>query len=283
MNDPAIIAHRGFAGVAPENTLGAMEAAAALEETGMLELDVQPAADGTPVVFHDDRLEGRRDGRPMTDETGLIWETPLESIQSAQVLGTDQTVPTLEAVLAAVPASVGVNVELKNPGTSTLFPGQSIDDETLTQQRSKWDPFVERVLEDCDEFDGEVLFSSFCEAAIASLHRKAPHYAVGTLVWDDLEAGLEIARRYDCAAIHPPRNAILGVDMVTTAYAGLDGSEPAIDILEIAHEEGRTVNVWTVETWCQFEALRAAGVDGIIAEYPGLGSWASSSYSRVRP
>ncbi|MCU4752411.1 glycerophosphodiester phosphodiesterase [Halobacteria archaeon AArc-curdl1] len=275
MTDPAIIAHRGFAGVAPENTLGAMEAAAALEETTMLELDVQPAADGTPVVFHDDRLEGRRDGRPITDETGIVWETPLETIQSAQVLGTEQTVPTLEAVLAAVPARVGVNVELKNPGTSMLFPGETLDDETLTQQRSKWDPFVERVLEDCGAFDGEVLFSSFCEAAIASLHTNAPEYAAAPLVWDDLEAGIETARRYDCAAIHPPRNAITGIGMVTTAYAGFDGSEPTIDILEIAHDEGRAINVWTVETWHQFEALRAAGVDGIIAEYPGLGSWGS--------
>lgn len=38
----------------------------------------------------------------------------------------------------------------------------------------------------------------------------------------------------------------------------------------MAHEEGRAVNVWTVDSWLQFDDLAAAGVDGIVADYPGL-------------
>ncbi|ELZ20512.1 glycerophosphoryl diester phosphodiesterase [Haloterrigena salina JCM 13891] len=277
MDSPAVIAHRGYAGVAPENTVAAAANAATNDETTMLEIDVQPAACGTPVVIHDERLEGdrTRDGRPLTDATGLVRETSLEEIRAARVLGTEETVPTLAELLEAIPETVGVNVELKNPGTADLRFGESLPVEDRDDRREVWTPFVERVIETCDAFDGELLFSSFCEGALAALREIAPRYAAATLVWDDLEAGLEIARRYDCEAIHPPRNAISGAPLADTEYAGFGAGEPEIDIIEEARAEGRTVNVWTAENWHQFEALAATGVDGIVADYPGLGTYAS--------
>lgn len=50
-----IIAHRGFSARAPENTLAAMEAAISAGADA-LEWDVQVAACGTPVLFHDSHL-----------------------------------------------------------------------------------------------------------------------------------------------------------------------------------------------------------------------------------
>ncbi|ELY48711.1 glycerophosphodiester phosphodiesterase [Natronorubrum bangense] len=266
-----VIAHRGYAGVAPENTVAAAIRAAEDGETTMLEIDVQPAACGTPVVLHDERLEGRRNGRPLTDASGLVWETSLETLQLARVLGTDETVPTLTEFLEAIPETVGVNVELKNPGTTDLRFAESLSDSVRAERREVWTPFVERVVDVCAGFDGELLFSSFCEGALAAIRDIAPEYAAAPLVFDDLEAGLEIARRYDCEAIHPPRNVIVGTGLATTSYAGFSDAAPDIDILETAHAEGRTVNVWTVTNWHQFDQLAAAGVDGIIADYPGLG------------
>ncbi|WP_306054120.1 glycerophosphodiester phosphodiesterase [Natronococcus wangiae] len=275
MVSPAVIAHRGYAGVAPENTVAAAVAAADRDGTAMLEIDVQPAACGAPVVFHDERLEGTRDGRPITDSEGLIWETPLEDLESTRVLGTEESIPTLETLLEAVPETVGVNVELKNPGTTNLRFAESLPARARESRREVWDPFVERVVDGCDAFDGEILFSSFCEGALAAARDVAPDYAAGALVWDDLEAGLEIGRRYDCEAIHPPRNAIAGTPLETEPYYGLPADEPALDVVEVAHDEGRTVNVWTIDTWTQFDQLAAAGVDGIIADYPGVATSAA--------
>ncbi|RKD95951.1 glycerophosphodiester phosphodiesterase [Halopiger aswanensis] len=271
-SQPAVIAHRGYAGVAPENTVAAAVRAADRDDTAMIELDVQPAACGTPVVIHDEHLEGTRprDGRPLTDADGLVWETPLEKLQETRVLGTDEAIPTLAAFLEALPDTVGVNVELKNPGTTDLRFGEALAPDERDARRDVWEPFVERVVDECRAFDGDLLFSSFCEGALASLREIAPEYAAAPLVWDDLEAGLAIADRYDCEAIHPPRNAVAGVPLATTEYAGFPAAEPAIDVLERTHEDGRAVNVWTVETWGQFDQLAAAGVDGIIADYPGL-------------
>ena len=269
--DPTVIAHRGFAGVAPENTVEAVVDAAE-RGAGMVEIDVQPAACGTPIVFHDARLEGTRDGRPVTDTEGIVWETPLEDITGANVLESGETVPTLAALLEALPETVGVNLELKNPGTTDLRFGQSLADDEREERRELWTPFLERVLADCAGFDGEILFSSFFEGAIAALRDQAPEYAAAPLVWDSLDESLEVARRYDCEAIHPPLNAVAGTSMAGEPYHGLPAGEPEVDVLEVAHEEGRAVTVWTVETWVQFDELRKVGVDGIIADYPGLGS-----------
>ncbi|RQG92691.1 glycerophosphodiester phosphodiesterase [Natrarchaeobius halalkaliphilus] len=273
MDTPAVIAHRGYAGVAPENTIGAAVRAAERSETSMIEIDVQPAECGTPVVIHDERLEGARDGRPLTDATGLVRDASRSKLAETRVLGTRESVPTLASLLEAVPATVGLNVELKNPGTASLRFSESLPQDERDGRRECWRPFVERVVSDCHGFGGEVLFSSFCEGAIAAVRDVDPKYAVAPLIWDDLEAGLEIARRYDCEAIHPPRNAITGSALATTKYAGFPPDEPAIDVLEIAHDEGRAVNVWTIETWHGFADLAAAGVDGIIADYPGLGTF----------
>lgn len=270
MADPTIIAHRGFAGVTPENTLAAARYTVDSTDVSMLEIDVQPAACGTPVVFHDERLDGHRDGRPTTDLEGYVRETSLHELRSADVLDSDEPIPTLEELLETVPETMAVNVELKTPGTAVERKGESLPETERDSRRAVWTPFVRSVVDDCDAFGGEVIFSSFYEGAIAALRAVEPRYAVAPLLWGDLEAGVEIARRYDCEAIHSPRNAIAGTDLAGTSYAGFSAEEPAIDLLEIAHEEGRTVNVWTVETWTQFDQLAAAGVDGIIADYPRL-------------
>ncbi|OVE83864.1 glycerophosphodiester phosphodiesterase [Natronolimnobius baerhuensis] len=281
MSGPSLIAHRGYAGIAPENTVGAAVRAAGHDATTMIEIDVQPAACGTPVVIHDTALDGRRDGRPLTDATGPVWDASLEALAETSVLGTDESVPTLRTLLEAIPDTVGVNVELKNPGCAPteLRVGEALDAATREERQAVWQPFVERVVDDCVEavFGGEVLFSTFCEGALAAVRDVTPHYGVAPLVWDDLEAGLELARRYDCEAIHPPRNVIAETALSSTAYAGFTASEPAVDVLETAHAEGRAVNVWTVETWQQAAQLEAAGVDGLIAEYPGVLEWAADA------
>ncbi|MFC7172752.1 glycerophosphodiester phosphodiesterase [Haloplanus litoreus] len=52
---PSVIAHRGFAGINPENTVAAVRMAA--DRADSVEVDVVACADGTPVVFHDARLD----------------------------------------------------------------------------------------------------------------------------------------------------------------------------------------------------------------------------------
>jgi len=72
---PEIVAHRGFSARAPENTLASLEAAL---ETGVesIEYDLQTAACGTPVLFHDPML-----GRT-TNGVGPLRRRPLAHLKA---------------------------------------------------------------------------------------------------------------------------------------------------------------------------------------------------------
>ncbi|WP_324664151.1 glycerophosphodiester phosphodiesterase [Haloarcula sediminis] len=267
--DVTVIAHRGFAGRYPENTVAAVEAAAnggpdaGHAPADMVEIDVVPTADGTPVVFHDDTLGGRADGG-LTDRSGTVWETDTETVTGARVLGTGQTVPTLTEVLDAIPASVGVNVEFKNPGSDDLAFETVLSGEALAVQADIWRPFTERVLDIVFEYDNDVLVSSFYEAALSTVHEQDRSVPLAVLVASDARAGLDIARRYDCDAIHVALDTVPGTPFFDDASHAVD------DLVAVAHDESRELNAYTVRTWYQARRLVGAGVDGLIADYPGL-------------
>jgi len=86
---------------------------------------------------------------------------------------------------------------------------------------------------------------------------------------EDIQTGLDITREYDCAALNVPWNMVQGTPFFDDEYY-VDGGFDDIDLVEVAHEENRKLNTYTVATWYQAQQLAGAGVDGIIADYPGL-------------
>ncbi|RAW44689.1 glycerophosphodiester phosphodiesterase [Halorubrum sp. 48-1-W] len=266
---PTLIAHRGFAGENPENTVTAVEAAAGPDvadarRADLVEVDAVATADGDVVLFHDDRLSERAGGLlGLTDAEGLVYETDTETVTNAEVLDSGETVPLLRDVLEALPTDVGVNVELKNPGRGDLRLGEKLPADELVERTAVWRPFVERVCSVLDDYDNEVLLSSFYEAALAA-SREVSSYPLAPILSESVEDGLEIADAYDAEAIHPPIGMIRG-----TPFS--EGTEDAgVGLVETAHAADCEVNVWTVETWYQALWLEAVGVDGIIADYAGL-------------
>ncbi|WP_276271676.1 glycerophosphodiester phosphodiesterase [Haloarcula litorea] len=256
MTAPSVVAHRGFAGQYPENTLAAMRGAAGAG-ADWVEVDVQPTADGDPVVFHDRRLDDGGESRGVTDGAGRVWDRSTAEVTSARVLDTDERVPTLAAVLDAIPGDVGVNVELKNPGTEAVRPGEALDGDAREAARERWQPFVDGVRAVVADHEHDVLFSSFCEGALAALDGNAGDAGVAVLVAPgSAEAGVAVARRYGVDALNVPVSAL-----ATDERATLTGAARDLDA---------TRNVWTVRDWR--DARRAVGwdADGIVADYPGL-------------
>jgi len=114
-DDTLIIAHRGAALHAPENTLASVHRAIE-DSTDYIEIDVQETADGEVVVFHDsDFMKTARN--PLT-----IWDARRTNIDAIDIGSwfdpayAAERVPTLEEVLLAAQGRARVNIELKYYG-----------------------------------------------------------------------------------------------------------------------------------------------------------------------
>jgi glycerophosphoryl diester phosphodiesterase len=95
---PMIIAHRGWHEPAPENSVAAFRAAADLG-VEMVEFDVQATADAKLVVYHDDAV----------DDVSIASL----SLMDLRDRLSPQPPPCLSEVLAALPPSIGLDIELK--------------------------------------------------------------------------------------------------------------------------------------------------------------------------
>jgi glycerophosphoryl diester phosphodiesterase len=110
-----IVAHRGAAGAAPENTMAAVRRA--IEDgTDWVEIDVQESADGAVVVVHDS------DFMKLAGEPLKVWNGTLDEIREIDVgswfspVFRSERVPTLQEVLAAAKGRSKVVIELKYYG-----------------------------------------------------------------------------------------------------------------------------------------------------------------------
>ena len=117
---PLLIAHRGGAGLAPENTLAAFENAVHRWGADMLEMDVQSTRDGEVVVIHDETVDRTTDGtgkiRDLTlaAASGTGCRVPFQGSRREPLLrGKGVTIPRFEEVLEALP-EVRLNVEAKD-------------------------------------------------------------------------------------------------------------------------------------------------------------------------
>ncbi len=125
-DDLVIVAHRGAAGRAPENTIAAVKAAIE-DRADWVEIDVQESADGRVVVVHDS------DFMKLAGIDSKVWDTPLEQIRSIDVGSwfaaefADQRVPTLAEVLSECRDRAAVVIELKYYGHDERLEERVVD------------------------------------------------------------------------------------------------------------------------------------------------------------
>jgi glycerophosphoryl diester phosphodiesterase len=116
---PLLMAHRGDAVHAPENSFAAFELALAAG-ADLIETDLWLTKDGVLVCHHDRTLER------VTDSTGAIPEMTLAELKQARVIGSycgqfdpahypEERIPTLKELLARTPQDRGLALELKDP------------------------------------------------------------------------------------------------------------------------------------------------------------------------
>lgn len=201
------IAHRGYHDLNRtvwENTLAAFERA--VEAGFAIECDLHLAADGVPVVFHDDMLE-RLCSLPGRTRDKLSTELALLTVG-----GTRERIPTFKQLLALVAGRVPIVVELK---------GCEGDD----------DDFAGAVLEDLDGYEGPVALMSFDHWLLRDLRALECPYPLGLTA--EGQRNEDLQRHEDAMR--------LGLDFVSYCAFHLPNR-----FIDGVRESGKPVITWTV-------------------------------------
>lgn len=109
-----IVAHRGYSEVAPENTVAALELAVQAGADAV-EFDLHTAADGTPVLFHDETLERTSNGYGPVASLSLEELRDLDAGSWFDRAFAGEPIPPLAEALEAVGGRIGrVYAEVKS-------------------------------------------------------------------------------------------------------------------------------------------------------------------------
>ncbi|MSP43228.1 MAG: glycerophosphodiester phosphodiesterase [Alphaproteobacteria bacterium] len=112
-----LYSHRGLfdnSGNAPENSLAAFQAS--VQNDYGMELDVQAAGDGTPIVFHDYTLDR------MTDAQGPVANHDRRTLCRLRLLQSQECIPTLADTLDCVAGCAPLLIEIKSPKGTRIGP-----------------------------------------------------------------------------------------------------------------------------------------------------------------
>ena len=220
-------AHRGASGHAPENTLAAFRAAVAFLADG-IECDVRADCDGAPVIFHDPTLK-RIAGRP-----DRLADLSLAQIKTVDAGGwfssrfSHETIPTLQETLAATPASVRLNLEIKSACVPAVI-------EQIVAMKAA----------------DRVVLSAFDHRLLHEARRLHPTLALGVLVnrepWD---AVIHTAQRLHAVSLNVPRSRVSATSVAR------------------AHRVGLEMHCYTVDEPGEMMRMMALGVDGLFTNYP---------------
>lgn len=181
-----IIAHRGFSGKYPENTLLSFEKAVEAS-CDAIELDVQLTKDGTLILFHDDsfdrlvRVKGYLKDHNWTDlekyhirkkVRGKTISAPIVSLETYLIWAKDQNIMTV--------------IELKN----NLHPYDGMEEKLIELIRKY-------------KIEDRILFCSFQKQSLLKLKSLAPHIPCGYLTKLKKEEDLSWIKKEQIEFVHP--------------------------------------------------------------------------------
>lgn len=243
---PLLMAHRGGAGLAPENTLAAFRRALEWWRADLLEIDVHATRDGEVVVIHDATVDRTTDG------SGPVAGFTLAELQrldagcrfspdggrSFPLRGQGERVPTLGEVLRAFPWA-RVNVEVKDRRA-----------QERVQEVVRSHGAVRRVLIAAGKRRNRSLFGGWPGAISAAE--------------DEVLAFWLHLRTRTTHLWRPPVDAF----QVPEVYGPLRVVSPRF--VREAHARNVAVHVWTVDEEADMRRLLGWGVDGIVTDRPDV-------------
>jgi glycerophosphoryl diester phosphodiesterase len=260
---PLIFAHRGGGGEAAESTLAAMQAAVARDPAVVIELDVRRSADGKLVVIHDATVDRTTNGQGRVAALDYRQLAALDAAYCAlpgtgrgtapakicrdpaaaarfPLRGKGHHIPLLSEVLAGLPRTTVVGIEVKEPG---------FEEELVGLLRAHGRP-------------PRLFIGSAQDEVAARLKLLLPaawHYFPRGAA-TRLATSVKLA---DGAMARP------AFDVLVIPRAAFGMRLDTAGMVRSAHELGLLVAYFTINDESAMEALLRAGADGIVTDYPG--------------
>ena len=226
-----LVAHRGYSGAYPENTLSAFAGAYACGAK-TVEFDVRKTKDGELVIYHDDTLE-----KLTGDETTIADHTYEELLQldAGEWFGREyrlERIPTLDQTLALLQSTnMRIFCELKDIGE---------------------DPdFANEVYAKCQEYDmlDRIVFLSFNYDYLTDIK---------TI---DSEQPIMVLASFGKSNLPTKYPA---------EYYGINMKTLTPKTIKAIHDAGAMVYCYTPDTKSQMLSLQRMGVDGVITDFADL-------------
>ncbi len=247
LSRPLVIAHRGGAGISPENTLFAFKRAFDLG-VDVLELDFHRTEDGELVVIHDSKVDRTTDG------TGAVAAMTLDEIKKLDAgfrwtndggktfpfRGKGIKIPTLREVFEAFP-TIKINIEPKYATPSPVKPLCDLITEFKRTEKVIVGTFRNEVLED---------FRQTCKGVATSASPSEVSFFLARY-----KLGLSESYSPEMQVLQIPEK--LGSLQIVTE-----------DYIKAAHERNLDVHVWTIDDIEDMKRLIGIKADGIMTNYP---------------
>ena len=238
MKRPIGIAHRGFSGMAPENTL--ISFAKALEcKPDAVECDIHLSSDGYLMIIHDGTLERTTSGHGKVGKKSYAELRKLDagSWFSPKFMG--EKIPILEELIELTKGKIELCIELKGKGTARK---------------------AVSMIEQFDIMDQVALFSFWPEEI---MHAKQLNPRIPTLL---LRYYLDLQEPVTLKPVDIARE-VLAAD---ANILGINKEIITPDLIQTMHHRAITVSAYTVNTIDVMKTLIQWDVDGIVSDYPDL-------------
>ena len=270
-----VIAHRGGAGEAPENTFAAFDHALSLDPNIMFELDVQLTKDENVILMHDNMVDRTTDGKGHVADLTLAEIKKLDAGAKFNVgdtfpfKGTGIKVPTLKEILDRYPKTK-ILIDMKDN-----FIGKA-------------EPIAEVVIQ--AHAGNRVIFGSDSPKMLLEVRRYIQPNPFGGLPMtgpitpEQMQKAAALPKEsplwmFAASKDEMTRTAflddlgLLGVDRMRADFLSIPEEHEerlllTASLINEAHRRHKRIFVWTVNNEDDMRRLIERKVDGIITDFP---------------
>ena len=260
-------AHRGGAGLMPENTIEAMKHALDMG-VNTLELDLQVSKDGLVVVSHDPYFHHRYAIRPdgshveKDDPKEYIYTMPYSEVAKYDVGSRPSEVWPEKACIKTVKPLANDLIDFvenytKENGLSPVRYNIEIKSKDAAGEGQNW-PTYDRFVSECCKFlhskqlDDRLVVQSFDVRALNYMHEKYPEFILSYLV--DANA--------------PDFDTYMGYLKFTPQWLSPHHTITDEALVQKCREKGIKLVPWTVDKPEDIKRILDLGVEAIISNYP---------------